>query len=63
MTGEWTLLYPKVFEPFAGKGGFIIDIIDRDVDVNGSRNIAIKIINETIYLYISLGATQGVKVL
>jgi hypothetical protein len=29
MTGEWTPLYPKVFEPCAGKGGFIIDIIDR----------------------------------
>ena len=29
MTGEWTPLYPKVFEPCAGKGGFIIDIIGR----------------------------------
>jgi hypothetical protein len=29
MTNEWLPLYPKVFEPCAGKGGFIIDIIDR----------------------------------
>ena len=24
MTGEWTPLYPKVFEPCAGKGGYIV---------------------------------------
>jgi hypothetical protein len=28
-TRERTTVYPKVFEPCSGKGGFIIDIIDR----------------------------------
>ena len=25
----WTINYPKIFEPCAGKGGFLLDIIDR----------------------------------
>jgi hypothetical protein len=28
-TGKWKTCYPKVFEPCSGKGGFVIDIIER----------------------------------